>query len=221
MASAERYVPGGVPLPRDAEAPRRYAEQLARQVALAAEIAERVPTLEPPPYWVHWDHQLAGTWPPDPDVDLNVPAGPPDLDEVGERARRRLIRHHALPSVIGHCDWESQNLGWRGDALIVAHDWDSLVRRPEAALAGLTSLMFPSTGTTNEPATLEESESFLRSYERARGRVFSAEEREIAWAAGTWIGAWKAKKAALFGDSGVVITGFLPSTAERLRRAGA
>jgi hypothetical protein len=221
VATAERYVAGGTPLERDGDAPIRFAEPLARQVALAAEISERVPTLEPPPYWARWDHDLAATWPPDPNVDLNVPAGPAQLDDVGERARRRLTRPHGLPKVIGHCDWESQNLGWRDGKLHVAHDWDSLARRPEAAIAGMTSLMFPSTGTTNEPATLEESESFLHAYERARGRAFSADEREIAWAASAWIGGWKAKKAALYGDAGVVRTAFLPSASERLRRAGA
>ena len=221
VATAERYVVGGTPLVRDADAPRRYADLLARQVALAAAIAERVPTLEPPPYWARWDHELAATWPPDPNVDLNVPAGPDELDAVGERARRRLTRPHGLPDVIGHCDWESQNLGWRDGELLVAHDWDSLARRPEAAIAGMTALIFPSTGTTNEPATLEESESFLQAYERARGRAFTADEREIAWAASAWIGGWKAKKAAVYGDAGVVRTRFLPSATERLRRAGA
>ena len=221
VATAERYVAGGLPLVRDADAPRRYAEPLARQIALAAEVAERIPSLEPPPYWARWDHELARTWPPDPNVDLNVAAGPPELDEVGERARLRLTRAHRRPNVIGHCDWESQNLGWRDGELVVAHDWDSLARRPEAAIAGMTSLMFTSTGTTNEPATLEESEAFLGSYEQARGRTFSAEEHEIAWAAGAWVGAWKAKKAALFGDTGVVLTEFLTGAVERLRRARA
>lgn len=221
VATAERYVAGGTPLERDGDSPKRFAEPLARQVALAAEIAERVPPLEPPPYWASWDHELRATWPPDPNVDLNARAGPAEIDDVGERARRRLTRPHRLPNVIGHCDWESQNLGWRNGVLLVAHDWDSLARRPEAAIAGMTSLMFPSTGTTNEPATLEESESFLRAYERARGRAFSAEEREIAWAASAWIGGWKAKKAALYGDAGVVRSSFLPSASERLRRAGA
>lgn len=221
VATAERYVGGGTPLARDAEAPRRFAEPLARQVALSTEIAERVPTLEPPPYWARWDHELAATWPPDPNVDLNVPAGPAELDDAGERARRRLLRPRGLPDVIGHCDWESQNLSWRDRELLVAHDWDSLARRPEAAIAGMTSLIFPSTGTTNEPATLKESEEFLRAYERARGRAFSDDEWELAWAASAWIGAWKAKKAAIYGDAGVVRKDFLRDVAERLHRAGA
>ncbi len=221
VATAERYVGGGTPLARDADAPARFAEPLARQITFTAEIADHVPTLDPPPYWACWDHELVPTWPPDPNVDLNVPAGPAPIDEIGERARRRLTHARGLPNVIGHCDWESQNLGWRDGELVVAHDWDSLARRPEAAIAGMAALMFPSTGTTNEPATLGESEAFLHAYERARGRGFSAEERELAWAAGAWIGAWKAKKAAVFGDDGVVRTGFLRDADERLHRAGA
>ena len=221
VATAESYISGGAPLTRDADAPARYAMALARQVALAKEIAEGIPTLEPPPYWARWDHELAATWPPDPNVDLNVPAGPPELDAVGERARARLLRPNRLPIVIGHCDWESQNLDWQDGVLAIAHDWDSLARRPEATVAGMSALIFPSTGTTNEPATLAESEAFLRSYERARGRPFSAEERELAWAASVWIGGWKAKKAAIYSDAGVVLTGFLPTALERLHRAGA
>src|SRR5439155_5413725 len=105
VATAERYVGGGTPLGRDADAPRRYAEPLARQVALATAIAKNVPTLDPTPYWARWDHERTATGPPDPNVDLNVEAGPAELDDEVERARRRLTRPHELPIVMAHCIW--------------------------------------------------------------------------------------------------------------------
>jgi hypothetical protein len=81
--------------------------------------------------------------------------------------------------------------------------------------------MFTSTGFTNEPATLDESIAFLSAYEKVRARSFNDEEREIAWAAGVWIGAWKAKKATYYGDTGVVLSDLKPQILERLRRSGA
>lgn len=219
-ATAEVYVPDGAPLPRTAETPRRFAEALAQLVTLASSVRD-VPSLEPAPHWMHWDHRLGGTWPPDPHVDLNADAAPAWLEDAGERSRRRLLGARALTDVIGHADWESQNLSWSNGVLHVVHDWDSLVRRPEATIAGVASMIFPSTGTTNEPATVVESETFLGAYEAARGRRFSDEERELAWAAGLWIGAWKAKKAWVYRHGGVVIDDFRGQAAERARRSRA
>lgn len=220
IATAEVYVPGGSPLPRGVRGARRYGAELARAVRLLPS-PDRVPSLEPPPYWAAWDHSLPALWPPDPNVDLNSRAGPTSIDDAAGRARRRLARAASLPSLIGHSDWESQNLRWNGDLLHVAHDWDSAIARPEPMIAGMASLMFPSTGPTNEPATLAESEAFLDAYEDTRGRAFTDDEREVAWAAGVWIGAWKAKKAMYFGDSGVVLRDLEPQLRERLRLAGA
>ena len=72
-----------------------------------------------------------------------------------------------------------------------------------------------------KPATLEESNAFLDAYQSARGRSFDHAEREAAWAASVWIGAWKAKKATFYGDEGTVLRDLEPQVAERLRRAGA
>lgn len=84
----------------------------------------------------------------------------------------------------------------------------------------MTSLIFPSTGTRNEAATLEQSEEFLEAYQAVRGRRFSREETELARAAGLWLGAWKAKKALLFGDTSVM-DDLASHVAERERRMGA
>ena len=220
VATAERYIAGGTPLPRGPTNASRFGAELARAVGLLPPPAD-VPSLEPAPYWMVWDHKLSGVWPPDPDVDLNSRVGPDWVDDAGARARRRLARASSTHSAIGHSDWESQNLRWTGDVLLVAHDWDSAIARPEAAIAGMASLMFTSTGFDNEPATIDESAAFINAYEKVRGRSFSEEEREVAWAAGLWIGTWKAKKATYYGDSGVVVSDLEPQVVERLRRAGA
>lgn len=216
-ATAEAYVPSGEALKAD-DAPRLYAETLARLVALVPP-AVVTTTLEPPPYWMKWDHALPATWPPDPNVDLNGRAGPDWLERAGQLARQRLRGAARLLDVIGHGDWESQNLRWRGRDLHVAHDWDSVVRRPEPLIAGVTSLIFPSTGPRNEAASLDQSEEFLDGYQSARGPRFSRDETELAWAAGLWLGAWKAKKALLFGDTSVMAS-LGPQVAERMRRIG-
>lgn len=219
VATAEVLIEGGDALARDGAAPL-FARALAMQVALAGD-REIAGTLEPVPLWVNWDHPARLTWPPDPVVELNARPGPDWLDGAGESARERLRAASALPKVIGHADWESQNLRWRGRELHVAFDWDSLVRRPEAIVAGMAALMFPSTGPTNEAATVDESDAFLAAYQDARGRAFTRDELEVAWAAGLWIGAWKAKKKALrFGDTRVMEE-LEPQAAERLRRSGA
>jgi hypothetical protein len=215
-ATAEAYVRGSEPLVSP-DAPELFARGLAALVSTVPLEAARG-TLEPVPYWMAWDHALAGTWPPDPNVDLNGRAGPEGLERAGQIARERLRDLSGFPSVIGHADWESQNIGWRGRDLHVVHDWDSVVRRPESTIAGMSSVIFPSTGPRNEAATIAESESFLDAYQAAR-RPFSVSELAAAWATGLWIGAWKAKKALLHGDRNVWDR-LAPEVDERIRRAG-
>jgi hypothetical protein len=48
--------------------------------------------------------------------------------------------------VVGHADWESQNLRWDGDRPLAVHDWDSAVAQPEAVVAGLASAVWPAAG---------------------------------------------------------------------------
>lgn len=219
LATAEAYVSGGDPLDGDDVAPS-YAKTLATLVGLVP--ANVVTTaLEPPPYWMNWDHELTETWSPDPNVDLNSRRGPDWLERAGELARERIRRASSLPDAIGHGDWESQNLRWRGRDLYVAHDWDSVVRRPEALIAGMTSLIFPSSSTRpNQPASLEASEAFLEMYQATRGRRFTRDEMELAWAAGLWLGAWKAKKALFYEGAGPVLDDFEPQVEERIRWMG-
>ena len=78
-------------------------------------------------------------------------------------------------------------------------DWDSLAWQPEAALAGAASGAFASAGPPTL-APIESSEAFLVAYQDTRGRLFTAVEQEIAWAASLWMAAYNVWEA-LHGDT--------------------
>jgi hypothetical protein len=71
-------------------------------------------------------------------------------------------------------------------------DWDSVIAAPEPVLVGLAAAMYPAVGGGTE-ATAEETQGFLDAYCAARRRSFTAEEVEVAWAAGLWNRSFDAK----------------------------
>jgi hypothetical protein len=218
IATAEAYVPGGAVLPSADHAPRAFAEAFAQLIRLAPRPAE-VSTLDPPPSWAAWNHGGDGLWPcpENPDVNLDEVAGAEWIDDAGRRARDRL-RASGSEAVIGHCDWLAGNLRWSGDALLVVHDWDSVTADSEAVLVGFAAALY-STVSADELATVEDTERFLVAYCHARGREFSADELERAWAAGVWTRAYDAKYQHAVGQP---ITALSEDEArERLRRTGA
>jgi hypothetical protein len=125
-----------------------------------------------------------------------------------------------LPCVLGHADFEAQNLRWHGREVWAVHDWDSLAWQPEAALAGAASGSFASDGPPML-APVESSEAFLVAYQDIRGRPFTAAEQEIAWAASVWMAAYNARELALLGGSPMGGEALRAQAAERLRRADA
>lgn len=219
--TAEALVPDGTVLPPRPDAPELFAAALARLMRAAPSVAD-VPSLAPAPPWNGWDHDdpRPWPWPDDMDVDLNDRPGPGRLDETARRVRTRL-RRAALPEVVGHGDFESQNIRWNGDKLHVVHDWDSAVARPEAALAGLAAAVFPAGGPEDRPATVAETERFLAGYAWARRRHWTREEYEVAWAAGLWVLAFNAKKASVAQLNGSAAARLAEEAPERLRRADA
>ncbi|KMS87594.1 hypothetical protein ACZ91_30430 [Streptomyces regensis] len=221
VVTAEALVPGGTVLPPHPDAPELFAEALARLMAAAPSVAD-VPSLAPAPPWNGWDHDdpRPWPWPDDMDVDLNDHPGPGRLDETARRVRTRL-RRAALPEVVGHGDFESQNIRWNGDRLHAVHDWDSAVARPEAAIAGLAAAVFPAGGPEDRPATVAETERFLDGYARARRRPWTREESEVAWAAGLWVLAFNAKKASVARPDSSAAARLAREAPERLRRADA
>jgi hypothetical protein len=213
MANAETLVPGGEILPIAEDAGGRYAELLARLVELAPPAQ-----LAPNPPWVAWDHKRGGVWPAPDDRqdDLNNHAESEWLDDVAIRVQRRLMSTEHHPAVVGHGDWEAQNLRWHGRTPWVVHDWDSLITAPEPVIAGLAASVW-TCGAEPRAATVTESDAFIEAYQRARGRRWTNDEIETSWAAGLWVYAFNAKKASLDGDAWLSEV----EAAERLRLAGA
>ncbi len=217
---AEELRPGGEVLHGDSPTVAvRNAELFARLMAELADVTVAPPLPNPP--WVRWDHSDPGPWPAiyclDNRDQSRVPAY---IADTAERARRRILAA-GLPCVLGHADFEAQNLRWRGREVWAVHDWDSLAWQPEAALAGAASGSFASSGAPTL-APVESSEAFLVAYQDFRGRIFTAVEQEIAWAASLWMAAYNAREEALLrADAPVCGDALRAQAAERLRRANA
>ena len=216
---AEEFRPGGEVWHGDSpDVAARCAEVFARLMAELAGVNVAPPLPNPP--WVRWDHTGSGLWPAIEDLDSRDQSVVPGyVAEAAERSRGRILAA-GLPCVLGHADFEAQNLRWHGREVWAVHDWDSLAWQPEAALAGAASGAFASAGPPTL-APIESSEAFLAAYQDIRGRLFTAVEQEIAWAASVWMAAYNAREEALLGDAPVGRDALRAQAAERLRRAHA
>jgi hypothetical protein len=216
---AEEFRPGGEVLHGDSpDVAARCAEVFARLMTELAGVTVAPPLPNPP--WVRWDHADSGVWPAIAFLDIrDQSAVPAYVAAAAERARGRILAA-GLPCVLGHADFEAQNLRWHGRELWAVHDWDSLAWQPEAALAGAASGAFASSGPPTL-APIESSEAFLVAYQNLRGRRFTAVEQEIAWAASVWMAAYNAREEALLGGAPVCRDALRAQAAERLRRASA
>jgi hypothetical protein len=218
-ATAEMYVREGDVLPVGATTTVLYAKLLADLVRLAPPVGA-VPTLEPAPPWVGWNHDGAGTWPrpDDIDVDLNAEPGPSWIDSIARSLRERLSKA-TTQKLIGHADWESHNTRWNDHKPLAVDDWDSVAALSEPAIAGAAAAVFPSSPGGRVAATIQQSESFLDAYQAARNRRWTSEEEEICWAAGMWVLTYNAKKEARGGGRGY-LEHLEREAPERIRRAG-
>jgi hypothetical protein len=216
---AEEFRPGGDVLHGDSpDVAVRYAEVFARMMAELAGVTVAPPL--PSPRWVRWDHSDSGVWPAIGFLDdRDQRAVPAYVVDTAARARGRLLAA-GLPCVLGHADFEAQNLRWQGRQVWAVHDWDSLAWQPEAALVGAASGSFASAGPPTL-APIESSEAFLVAYQDIRGRLFTAVEQEIVWAASLWPAAHNARWEALHGDTPMSGDALRAQAAERLRRADA
>ncbi|SDM48277.1 phosphotransferase [Nonomuraea jiangxiensis] len=216
---AEESRPGGEPLLGDSpEVAVRYAAVFARLMAELAGVTVAPPL--PNPRWARWDHDDSGVWPAIGVLDERdqglVPAYVVDM---AARVRKRLLAAD-LPCVLGHADFEAQNLRWRDGEVWAVHDWDSLAWQPEAALAGAACGAFAN-ASPPALAPIESSAAFLAAYQEVRGRRFTAEEQEVAWAASLWTAVHNARWEAVHGDTPVSCDAVRVQGAERLRRANA
>ena len=216
---AEEFRPGGEVLHGDSpDVAARYAAVFVRLMAELADVTVAPPLPNPP--WVRWDHTDSGVWPAIDWLDnRDQSVVPAYVVDTAERARGRILAA-GLPCVLGHADFEAQNLRWHGQQVWAVHDWDSLAWQPEAALAGAASGSFASAGPPTL-APIESSEAFLVAYQDIRGRLFTAVEQEIAWAASVWMAAYNAREEALHGDTPLSGDALRAQAAERLRRANA
>jgi hypothetical protein len=215
---AEEFRPGGEVLLGDSpDVAARVAEVFAWLMAELAEVTVAPPLPNPP--WVRWDHADPGAWPAiSPPGNRGQYAVPSYVVDTAVRARRRLLAA-GLPCVLGHADFEAQNLRWHGRQVWAVHDWDSLAWQPEAALVGAASGAFASAGPPTL-APIESSAAFLKAYQDIRGRLFTAVEQQIAWAASLWMAAYNLWEAP-YDDTPVPGDAFRAQAAERLRRAHA
>lgn len=215
-ANAELLLPGG-DMVAGGDAVQRHASLLAEFVRLAPEPAQS-PTLSPSPPWANWDHDQAGVWPTPDDrpEDLNASAAAAWLDDLGRQVRERLAATRGTAHVIGHGDFEAQNLRWAGGRPWAVHDWDSVISAPEAVLVGHAAAVWPA-GIVAACATIAETEAFIEAYQEAAGRRWSTDEVQSAWAAGLWVLAFNAKKASLDGVTDALT---LDDARERLHRSG-
>jgi hypothetical protein len=216
---AEEYRPGGEVLHGDSpDVASRCAELFARLMAELAGVTVAPPLPNPP--WVRWDHSDSMLWPAIDFLDSRDQRLVPEhVVQAAVRARRRLLAA-ALPCVLGHADFEAQNLRWQGSQVWTVHDWDSLAWQPEAALVGAASGSFASAGPPTL-APIESSEAFLAAYQHIRGRLFTAVELEVAWAASLWMAAYNAREMALCGGDPAGGHALRAQAPERLRRANA
>jgi hypothetical protein len=218
--TAETLADGGEQLAPGPDSPRLFAASLAELLRLVPAVSA-VPSLQPPPAWVRWDHDGQGVWPQPDDRDADLDAMPETawLDDVARRVQIRLRRHQGA-AMVGHADWESQNMRWRDRQLHAVFDWDSVAVRPEAVTVGCAAAVFTATGDPGA-ATVADSEAFLDAYGDARGRALSMDEREACWAAGLWVRSFNAKKESRDDGAEPILEAFKQEAAERLRLAGA
>lgn len=217
---AEEWLPGGELLRGDdPDVARCYAVVFADMMARLGEV--RVPPPAPSPHWLGWDHPGGGPWPPIDELDSRdqrvVPAF---VVTAAISATKRLREPGDQVRVLGHADFEAQNLRWTGRELLVVFDWDSLAWMPEPVLVGSASGVFANAEVPTL-APVDSSAAFIETYQATRGRRFSADELELAWAASLWTTTHNARAEALLGQPPVATTALRAQAAARLRLANA
>jgi hypothetical protein len=216
----EEWRPGGDILRGDGpEIAAKFGTLLADVVTFTKRLNVRPPL--PNPVWTLWNHTGPGIWPAYDwhDARADKVEIPEYIEDTAVRVRSRMRRAN-LPYVLGHADWKTQNLRWKGSLPYAIFDWDSLAWLPEAAIAGAAAGSFAS---TEQPtlAPLESSAAFLDLYQQTARRAFSFDELQVAWAASLWLAAHNARTEALNETTPLATQALLDQADARLLLAGA
>jgi hypothetical protein len=97
--------------------------------------------------------------------------------------------------VIAHTDWSARNVRLGPSGVVAAYDWDSLAAVPETIAVGQAAMTWSSVAA-DEPAlapSADEVVAYVKAYEEARGRTFSAAEWDAIGAAALWVLAYTAR----------------------------
>jgi len=111
-------------------------------------------------------------------------AGAEEIDAVAAAARSAL--RPAGRIVLGHGDWRVEHLRFAGPRVVLAYDWQSVTRCPEAAVVGFAAHAFCADWSGSDPRqapTRAEAQAFVADYEHARGEPFARDERNLCGAA--------------------------------------
>jgi Phosphotransferase enzyme family len=192
LATFERYVPdpGLTPLAGDEER-RASAAGLARQIQLCRHLD--APGLAEHPLNAHCDDLYPQ--PHSPLFDFGLAAAEAGwIDDFAHRASE-LRRADTSEPVVAHTDWSARNIRVRGDALVVAYDWDSLCLVPESTAVGqgaATWCVTSDPGGTEFPSAASMA-GFVRDYEAERGASFTPTEWRAVSGAALWVVAYIAR----------------------------
>ena len=215
---AEEWRPGGeIRSGDDAETAAAFGRLFASVQALTETLPVEPPL--PNPSWVNWqDDELFPQlwWQPD---WVRTAPMPEVIWWTADRLRHRLRAADAAPT-LGHADWETQNIRWSAGEPYLVHDWDSLAWLPEPALVGAAAGSFASNGSSSL-APIDSSAAFLYEYQSARGRSFSREETEIAWAASLWPAVYNARTQLMWDQPPVALRAVEEQAEHRLKLASA
>jgi len=195
---------GTAPDPRRSEIRDAMAESLAVMLRVTSQLEAPRALKEERPSWINF--RAEGLWPPasHPKLDfLATGVEAPWIDEVAWAAKRVLMGMPGQDDVVGHSDYEAQNMRFAGTKLVAIYDWDSLVAEREDVIVGQAAAVYmahalPDPALPRVP-TSEQRWAFVQAYEQARGRAFNVYEHRSIVAASTWVTAYNARVNHAFG----------------------
>jgi Ser/Thr protein kinase RdoA (MazF antagonist) len=202
---AEELLDEGImPDPRRPEIRDAMAKSLAVMLRLTSLLEVSSALEEERPSWINF--RTASLWPPahHPRLDfLATGVEAPWIDVIALAAKRVLLAMPREEVVVGHSDYEAQNIRCSGAKVVAIYDWDSLVAEREEVIVGQAAAVYtahalPDPAIPRVP-TPEQRWAFVSAYERARGRGFDEHHRRYIVAASAWVTAYNARVNHAFG----------------------